>query len=239
MLIGFGCKLLCQRVSTEVVAGSTKLRQSKWYTAWGNEGIPTQNAFLLMGFVPLLTPSNLSHHCNLQKCSTTAMSKLDQILSKIFYCTLTRAYENASNNEPRGPFQEISAKLPGWNGFLAVENGQVPEGSIQLEVQTVATVENRSTIQWCESWSFHIFVLLSLLLGFLKISNCLEPGNWPKTKRLRAKDVIGSWNQGHSEDQNCPFSCDVSESQYLIIYPNHPFLGVVVLSSGAAFLYCF
>ena len=29
VLIGFGCKLLCQRVSTEAVAGSTKLRQSK------------------------------------------------------------------------------------------------------------------------------------------------------------------------------------------------------------------
>ena len=165
------------------MAGSTKLRQSKWYTAWGNEGIPTQNAFLLMGFVPLLTPSNLSHHRNLQKCSTTAMSKLDQILSKIFYCTLTRAYENASNNEPRGPFQEISAKLPGWNGFLAVENGQVPEGSIQLEVQTVATVENRSTIQWCKSWSFHMFFLLSLLLDIFRFRTV-----WSQETDLKQND---------------------------------------------------
>lgn len=169
VLISFGCKLLCRTVSTEVMAGSTKLRQSKWYTPWGNEGDPEEKMPCFWWFLfPFLTPSNLSHHCNLQKCSTTAMSELDQILSKIFYCTLTRAYENASNNEPRGPFQEISAKLPGWNGFLAVENGQVPEGSIQLEVQTVATVENRSTIQWCKSWSFHMFFLRSLLLGFFE-----------------------------------------------------------------------
>lgn len=84
----------------------------------------------------------------------------------------------------------------------------------------------------------HVFSAF-VVVGFVEDFELSGARNWPNTKRLRAKDVIGSWNQGHSEDQNCPFSCDVSESQYLIVHPNHPFLGVVVLRSGAAFLYCF
>lgn len=107
-----------------------------------------KNACLLMGFVPLLTPSNLSHFhpCNVRTWR----------LFTAPWPAPKKMHQTSSNNEPRGPFQEISAKLPGWNGFLAVENGHVP-GSIQLEVQTVATVENRSTVQWFKSWSFHIF----------------------------------------------------------------------------------
>lgn len=188
---------------------------------------------------PFLTPSNLSHHCNFYKnVPPLPCQNLTRFCPRYF-----------TDLDPR--LRKCIKQRTAWAlPRNLCQTARVKRVSCCWKRPSPRRLYSAWSTDSCDSWEqvnnsmmqiliISHFVLLSLSLGFLKISNCLEPGNWPKTKRLRAKDVIGSWNQGHSEDQNCPFSCDVSESQYLIIYPNHPFLGVVVLSSGAAFLYCF
>jgi len=241
VLISFGCKLLCQHVSTEVMAGSTKLRQSKWYTAWGNEGDPEEKmpCFWWVLF-PFLTPSNLSHHCNFYKnVPPLPCQNLTKFCPRFFTAPWPAPTKMHQTTNRVGPSKKSLPNCQGETGFLLLKTAKSQKALFSLKYRQLRQLRTGQQFNDANLDHFTCFFCFRCRWVFLKISNCLEPGNWPKTKRLRAKDVIGSWNQGHSEDQNCPFSCDVSESQYLIIYPNHPFRGVVVLSSGAAFLYCF
>ncbi len=166
-----------------------------------------------------------------------AISELDQICPSFFTAPWPAPKKMHQTTNRVGPSKKSLPNCQGETGFLQLlKRAKSQKALFSLKYRQLL-FENRSMMQILSISHF----LLSYFGAFLKITNCLEPGNWPKTKRLRAKDVIGSWNKdrGQSEDQNCPFSCDVSESQYVLLYPNHPFLGALVLSSGAAFLNCF
>ena len=138
-----------------------------------------------------------------------------------------------------GPSKKSLPNCQGETGFLLLKTAKSQKALFSLKYRQLRQLRTGQQFNDANLDHFTCFFCVRCCWVFSRFRTVWSQETDLKQNDSGPKMSLEAEFSGQSEDQNCPFSCDVSESQYLIVYPNHPFLGVVVLSSGAAFLYCF